>query len=142
MARIQDIAAFNAARETGLEKLMPTVPRITVGMGTCGRGNGAEGLYHAFATAIDRSGMDVVLAGVGCFGSCYCEPIVSVRLPNHPLVMMKKVGANDAGRILQDLATGNITPEFVYCRIEEWDHITGHLRYGNGYPEVPLWNEV
>ncbi|MFA6956374.1 MAG: FAD-dependent oxidoreductase [Thermoanaerobaculia bacterium] len=142
MARIQDIAAFNAARETGLEKLMPTVPRITVGMGTCGRGNGAEGLYHAFAAAIDRSGMDVVLAGVGCFGSCYCEPIVSVRLPNHPLVMMKKVGANDAGRILQDLATGNVTPEFVFCRIEEWDHITGHLRYGNGYPEVPLWNEV
>ena len=42
MPRIQDIGAFNAVRESGLAKLMPSVPRITVGMGTCGRGNGAE----------------------------------------------------------------------------------------------------
>jgi NADH-quinone oxidoreductase subunit F len=30
----------------------------------------------------------------------------------------------------------------VYCKIEEWDHITGSIRYGHGYPEVPLWSEV
>ena len=34
------------------------------------------------------------------------------------------------------------SPELVYCKIEEWDHITGSIRYGHGYPEVPLWNEV
>ena len=48
MPRIEDIGVFNAVRETGLAKLMPAVPRIAIGMGTCGRGNGAEGLYHAF----------------------------------------------------------------------------------------------
>ena len=42
MPRIQDIGAFNAVRESGLAKLMPSVPRLTVGMGTCGRGNGME----------------------------------------------------------------------------------------------------
>jgi NADH-quinone oxidoreductase subunit F len=142
MPRIQDIGAFNTVREAGLAKLVPAVPRLTVGMGTCGRGNGAEGLYQAFAEAIERSGADVVLAPVGCFGACFQEPLVSVRLPGKPLVILHKVQANDAGRILEDIAEGNLTPDLVYCKIEEWDHLTGHVRYGEGYPEVPAWNEV
>ena len=47
MPRILDIGGFNAVRESGLAKLLPEVPRIAVGMGTCGRGNGAEEVYHA-----------------------------------------------------------------------------------------------
>ena len=81
MPRIQDIGAFNAVRESGLAKLMPAIPRITVGMGTCGRGNGAEEVYHALNEAIERSGQDVLLAGVGCFGACFQEPLVGVACP-------------------------------------------------------------
>src|SRR5579863_2545203 len=98
MPRIQDIGAFNNVREAGLAKLLPPVPRLTVGMGTCGRGNGAEGLYHAFVEAIERSGADVLLAPVGCFGACFQEPLVGVRLPGQPLVILSKVQANDANR--------------------------------------------
>ena len=101
MPRIQDIGAFNAVREAGLAKLMPAIPRLTVGMGTCGRGNGAEGVFQAFAEFIDRRA-DIVLAGVGCFGACFQEPLVSVRLPGKPLVMLRKVQAHDADRILED----------------------------------------
>src|SRR5436305_6813545 len=142
MPRIQDIGAFNSVREAGLLKLAPAVPRLTVGMGTCGRGNGAEGLYHAFSEAIERQGMDLVLAPVGCFGACFQEPLVSVRLPGQPLVIFRKVQANDAGRILEDISEGNLNPDLVYCKIEEWDHLTGHVRYGEGYPEIPRWNDV
>ncbi len=142
MPRIQDIGAFNAVREIGLAKLAPPTPRIAVGMGTCGRGNGAEGLYHAFAEGVERSGMNVVLANVGCFGACFQEPLVNVRLPGSPLVILHRVQANDAGRILHDLSTGNITPELAYCRVDEWDHITAQLKYGRGYPELPSWNDV
>jgi len=142
MPRILDIGAFNAVREAGMAKLVPGIPRVAVGMGTCGRGNGAEGLYHAFAQALQSSGDDMVLAPVGCFGACFQEPLVSVRLPGNPLVMLRKVQANDAARLLHDIAKGNLTPDLIYCKIEEWDHITGHLRYGQGYPEVPSWNEV
>ena len=142
MPRILDFGAFNAVREAGMAKLVPAVPRVAIGMGTCGRGNGAEGLYHAFAQAVERSGDDLVLAPVGCFGACFQEPLVSVRLPGNPLVMLRKVQANDAGRLLQDVAKRNLTPDLICCKIEEWDHITGHVRYGQGYPEVPLWNEV
>jgi len=142
MPRILDIGAFNAVREAGLAKLMPSVPRITVGMGTCGRGNGAEGVFHAFAELIERSGNEIVLAGVGCFGACFQEPLVTVRLPGQPLVVLYRVQANDAGRILHDVTTGKITPDLIYCKIEEWDHVTGYLKHGHGYPEIPLWNEV
>jgi len=142
MPRIQDIGAFNTVREAGMAKLAPAVPRLTVGMGTCGRGNGAEGIYHAFAEGIERSGADIVLAPVGCFGACFQEPLVSVRLPGKPLVILRKVQANDAGRILEDVVAGNLSPDLIYCKIEQWDHLTGHVRYGEGYPEVPAWNEV
>ena len=142
MPRILDIGAFNAVREAGLAKLVPPVPRLAVGMGTCGRGNGAEGLYHAFLQAIESSGANLVLAPVGCFGACFQEPLVNVRLPGSPLVILRRVQANDATRVLHDIANGNLSPDLIYCKIEEWDHITGHVRYGQGYPEVPLWSDV
>ena len=41
MSPILDIAAFNSVREAGLAKLTPPAPRVAIGMGTCGRGNGA-----------------------------------------------------------------------------------------------------
>jgi|CZKD01.1.fsa_nt_gi NADH-quinone oxidoreductase subunit F len=142
MPRILDIGAFNAVREAGLAKLVPPVPRLAVGMGTCGRGNGAEGLYHAFLQAIESSGANLVLAPVGCFGACFQEPLVNVRLPGSPLVILRRVQANDATRVLHDIANGNLSPDLIYCKIEEWDHITGHVRYGQAYPEVPLWSDV
>ena len=84
MPRIEDIGVFNAVREAGMAKLVPPVPRIAVGMGTCGRGNGAEGLYHAFAEAIERSGTDSSSPASGCFGACFQEPLVNVRMPGQP----------------------------------------------------------
>ena len=142
MARIQDIGAFNAVREAGMAKLLPAVPRITVGMGTCGRGNGAEEVYHALNEAVDRSGMEAVLTGVGCFGACFQEPLVGVRLPGKPLVILRRVHANDAARILEGVATGAFPQDLWYCKIEEWDHITSVARYGQGYPEIASWNAI
>jgi NADH-quinone oxidoreductase subunit F len=142
MPRIQDIGAFNAVRESGLAKLTPSIPRITVGMGTCGRGNGAEEVFHALNEAIQRGGLDVLLASVGCFGPCFQEPIVSVRLPGNPIVILHRVHANDANRILEGLSTGTFPSDLVYCKIEDWDHITAHVRYGQGYPDIPLWNTL
>ncbi len=142
MSRIEDIGIFNAMREAGLAKVLPAMPRIAVGMGTCGRGNGAEGVYQALAHAIDRDGLDIQLAAVGCFGACSEEPLVNVWLPGQPMVILRRVQASDVERILTDLSRGRITPDLAWCKIEEWDHITAHLRYGVGFPELPLWSEL
>ncbi|HXY42194.1 MAG TPA: FAD-dependent oxidoreductase [Vicinamibacteria bacterium] len=142
--KIQDISAFNEVREKGLAKLLPSRARVTVGMGTCGSGNGAEAVYHAFASEIDARGLPVSLAPVGCFGFCAEEPIVNVWVPGHPLLMLHRVQPNHVDGILNGLiGHGKLPPpEIVLCKIEEWDHLTGHVKYGFGYPELPNWNEI
>jgi len=142
MTPIADIGTFNTAREAGMTKLMPPVPRVAVGMGTCGRGNGAEEVYRAFADAIEAHGLDIRLAAVGCFGACSEEPLVNVWIPGQPLVLLRRVHSSDAGRILADLAQGRIPPDLAWCKIEEWDHITARIRYGAGFPELPHWHEI
>ena len=140
--RITDLSSFNAVREAGLAKLLPSRPRIAIGMGTCGSGNGAEGVYHAFASAVDRRGLGYHVARVGCFGFCAEEPIVNVWLPGKPLLILHHVQVNDVDAILDDLAAARLPIELALCKIEEWDHITGHVKYGTGLPEVPNWNEI
>jgi NADH-quinone oxidoreductase subunit F len=140
---IQDFAAFSAVREAGLAKLLPSKPRIAVGMGTCGSGNGAEAVYHAFSSEIDARGLAVQLVPVGCFGFCAEEPLVNVWVPGHPLLMLHRVQPNHVDGILHGLGHGHLPPaEIVLCKIEEWDHLAGHVKYGTGYPDVPNWNEV
>jgi NADH-quinone oxidoreductase subunit F len=141
--KIQDIAAFAAVREAGLGKMLPSKPRIAVGVGTCGTGNGAEAVYHAFASEIDARGLAVQLAPVGCFGFCAEEPLVNVWVPGRPLLMLRRVQPNHVDDILHGLALGQLPPaELILCKIEEWDHLTGHVKYGYGYPDVPSWNEI
>ena len=143
MTRIQDIAAFNEVREAGLAKLLPSKPRIGVGMGTCGSGNGAEAVFQAFASEIDARGLAVQLAPVGCFGFCAEEPLVNVWVPGRPLLILHRVQTNHVDAILGGLGQGKIPPpDLVLCKVEEWDHLTGHVKYGYGYPELPHWNEV
>src|SRR5689334_2291955 len=137
MPRIEEIGAFNQVREIGVGKLVAPIPRIAVGMGTCGRGNGAEGLYHAFADAIERCGEAMYLTTVGCFGACSQEPLVNIRMPAKPLLILHSVQEHNAESVLQAVLAGHVPPEFAYCKIETWDHITAHIRYHEGYPDLP-----
>jgi NADH-quinone oxidoreductase subunit F len=140
--RIQDIGSFATVREAGMAKLLPPRPRIGVGMGTCGKGNGAEGVYHAFSEAINQQGGDARLASVGCFGFCAREPFVNVRVPGKPLVILQQVQTSDVRRILDDAACGNVPEDLALCKIEQWDHITAHIEYGTGFPNIPVWDAV
>ena len=142
MIRIQDIGTFNSVREAGMAKLLPPRARIGVGMGTCGAGNGAEGVYHAFAEAINQQGRDVELASVGCFGFCAMEPLVNVRLPWTPLVILRRVQASDVRRILDEIAAGTMPEDLALCKIEDWDHLTAHIHYGTGLPKIPSWQDL
>ncbi len=142
MSRIQDLGTLSAAREAGMAKLLPNRPRVVVGMGTCGAGNGADAVYHAFSEAINRDGRDVKLVSGGCFGFCAQEPLVNVRLPGQPLIVLRRVQSSDVSRILDGIAAGTFPEDLALCKIEEWDHITAHLQYGTGLPKIPSWQEI
>ena len=141
--RIQDLSSFNAVKEAGLAKLMPYKPRIGVGMGTCGSGNGAEGVYHAFVDDIERRGLDVQL-GARRLLRLLRAGAAGERVAARPAAR-RFCGAcspNNVPHILDELYLGKVPAELALCKIEEWDHLTGQVKYGSGYPEIPSWREV
>jgi NADH-quinone oxidoreductase subunit F len=142
MTRIRDENTFNSVRNVGLGKLLPSRPRIAIGMGTCGAGNGAEGVYHAFADAIGQRGLDVQLVQTGCFGFCAEEPLVNIWSPGQPIVILRRVRTDHAGEILDGLARKKFPDDLVLCKIEKWDHITTQLDYGSGHTAIPLWDDI
>jgi NADH-quinone oxidoreductase subunit F len=142
MTRIRDLSTFSTVRGAGMAKLLPFRPRIAVGMGTCGAGNGAEAVFHAFADAIDKRGLDILLARVGCFGFCAQEPLVNIWLPGRPLVILHRVQSQQIDEILDDVMMGNIPTQLALCKIEEWDYITAQVKYGSGYGSVPHWRDI
>ena len=143
MPRIQDIGAFNAVRESGLAKLMPAVPRITVGMGTCGRGNGAEEVFHALQRGhpAQRPGCNAGRRGLlrlllsGAAGERAAARASAGRCCAACRPTMRRAFSRASPRSV-------MPADLVYCKIEEWDHITAQLRYGQGYPEIPPWNAI
>ena len=132
MKPIRDLETLNAVREAGLAKVKPARPRIAVGMGTCGVGNGAEGVFHAFSDAINKRGIDVDLVQTGCFGFCAEEPLVNVWVPGQPLLILRRVQQDHVGRILDGLRRNAIPDSMILCKVERWDHITAALDYGIG----------
>ena len=125
-------------------KLLPPVPRIAVGMGTCGRGNGAEGLYHAFAEA-DRSQRHAIsfLPALAALARASRSRWSTCACPGRPLLILHRVQANDAGRILARPASRSDRPRtWSSARSRSGTTSPARIRYGTGYPEMPLWNDV
>ena len=106
--KIHDLDGLLDLRRTGLMKLMPGKARITVGMGTCGIGNGAREVFEALAQALKRREVDAQLTPVGCFGFCAAEPLVTVHLPGLPLVVLGRVAPTDAAAIADAAAQARL----------------------------------
>ena len=140
--RILDLDGLHDIRRTGMTKILPGKPRIGVGMGTCGIGNGARAVFAALADALENQDVDAQLTTLGCFGFCAAEPLVNVHLPGLPLVVLGQVRPQDAAAIVDAIAAGRPPLDKAICRIDEWDHLTGHVRYGRGLAELPHWDEI
>ena len=140
--RIHDLDGLHDIRRTGMMKILSGKPRLGVGMGTCGIGNGARDVFKALAEALQQQSVDAQLTPVGCFGYCAAEPLVNIHLPGYPLVVLGRVTPDDAAMIVKAIAANRPPLEKALCKIEEWDHLTGHVMYGRGLDELPHWNEI
>lgn len=92
----------------GIDRLYPAVPRITVGMGTCGRSAGAEGIFLAFQNEIAERSLDVQLVPVGCEGMCWAEPLVEILLPGNPRVVYANVSPSQVTGLVKGIAEDNL----------------------------------
>ncbi|MDR3240523.1 MAG: (2Fe-2S) ferredoxin domain-containing protein [Clostridiales bacterium] len=60
---------------------------LAVGEATCGVAAGAKKIADTLQEEIDRLGLkNASIIATGCFGYCYAEPMVEVRMPGKPSV--------------------------------------------------------
>ena len=58
------------------------VPKIHIGMATCGIASGALETKEAFEEALAQRGIEALIHTVGCVGHCYAEPVVVIDHPD------------------------------------------------------------
>lgn len=90
-------------RIEGLWRLYPERPRITVGLGTCGKAAGGEEVYAAIADYLQEQGVDAVLEAVGCRGACWAEPLVEVQNPGCGRALYGNVSAGEVGKLMDSI---------------------------------------
>ncbi len=127
----------------GLAHFYGDMPWISVGMGTCGIGSGADAVWKALSEKLDST--QARLRRVGCFGFCAAEPAVMAWRPKKPILLFTDVEPRKALRILDGLQsdeTFDKVAKLAEARIEEWDFRTSKLEFGRGYPQLPTWKEL
>ncbi len=136
------IKKISKMKNAGLKKIKPDLPSISIGMGTCGIGNGADQLYEAFETGLKGQKGGITLRKTGCLGYCSKEPLVNINIPGQPLLVLNRVQKKDVNAIIKGIEKASFPERLILCKISEWDHHTHHISYGSGYKGVPEWNEI
>jgi NADH-quinone oxidoreductase subunit F len=134
---------LGAMRKTGLERIKPARPFISVGLGTCGVGNGAKLLFEALEEK--AKGGTVAIRRVGCFGFCAAEPLAIAYRPGRPALLFTDAKPTSAQRLLDgvsDDASFERLAKAAAAKIETWDFRTASVEFGAGFPFLPSWNEI
>jgi NADH-quinone oxidoreductase subunit F len=126
-----------------IKNLFPNTPRIMVGMGTCGIGNGADQVFACLKEAISANKLSIDLVPVGCFGFCAKEPLITIYFPKKPLLLLSEVTVDDVDAIINAVKSQTVPTQRLMAKIESWDFLTtSPMTFGRDYPDIPLWSEV
>jgi NADH-quinone oxidoreductase subunit F len=79
------------------------VPKIHIGMATCGIAAGASETRLAFEEALAERGVKARIHTVGCLGHCYAEPVVIIDHPESgfPPIFYPEVNPGKAGMLVK-----------------------------------------
>jgi NADH-quinone oxidoreductase subunit F len=108
------------------------VPKIHVGMATCGIAAGALDTRRAFQEALAEQGVEALIHPVGCAGHCYAEPVVVIDHPRSgfPPIFYHQVTAGKAKMLVKlFLAGGDPRLEHVYGATVENDLIPSVMEF-------------
>ncbi len=134
---------FDEAVKRGMAGVRPDMPTLSVGMGTCGIGNGAAELFSALGDAAKGTGVSVKKAG--CFGFCAAEPLVMAYLPGKPILLFFDQSAAKASRLVAmaaDSGSWEKLAKAASAKISHWDFHTWRAEYGDAWAGVPEWDEL
>jgi NADH-quinone oxidoreductase subunit F len=80
-----------------------TVPKIHIGMATCGIASGALETKKAFEDILAERNVEAIIHPVGCIGHCYAEPVVIIDHPDSgfPPIFYPEVTAGKAQMLVK-----------------------------------------
>lgn len=106
--------------------------KIVVHMGTCGLASGAQGIYDTVLDLIKENKLtdialtsgeelnsmdnpsDLVLTTSGCAGMCCNEPMMTVKLADHPSVTYQKLTLKKTQKIFKEhIMGGNVLHKYA-----------------------------
>lgn len=102
------------------------VPKIHIGMATCGIASGALETKKAFEEALAERNIDALIHCIGCIGHCYAEPVVIIdhQDSGFPPIFYPEVNAGKAKMLVKlFLEQGDPRFEHVLGAMEENDLI-------------------
>lgn len=128
--------AFSAIRQEALKRRKAfqeaPVPKIHIGMATCGIASGALETKKAFEEALAERNVDARIHTVGCWGHCYAEPVVIIDHPDSgfPPIFYHQVTAGKAKMLVKlFLEDGDPRFEHVYGATQENDLIPSLMEF-------------
>jgi NADH-quinone oxidoreductase subunit F len=108
-------ALFDDARRRQEQFEQNPLPKIHIGMATCGIASGALETQAAFDEALADRGVEALVHTVGCVGHCYAEPVVVIDHPDSgfPPILYPEVTPGKA-RMLVKLFLEEGDPRFEH----------------------------
>jgi NADH-quinone oxidoreductase subunit F len=90
------------------------IPRILVGMGTCGIAAGADSIVEELERLLTELKIKADIIKVGCIGLCYAEPLIEIVKPGKPGIFYGSLTAETAAEITRDyLVNDNPRPDMA-----------------------------
>jgi NADH:ubiquinone oxidoreductase subunit F (NADH-binding)/Pyruvate/2-oxoacid:ferredoxin oxidoreductase delta subunit/(2Fe-2S) ferredoxin len=84
-----------------------TQPLVQIGLGTCGKAAGADGVYAAARQTFKEMNLLGRVMSVGCIGMCYQEPLMAVRKPGGPFIYYGHLSGPETREILISYLQGD-----------------------------------
>ena len=106
MHQVSGVAsAYGAIREKAEKRRKEcrkeALPRIYVGLATCGIASGALETKKAFEEALANSDVEARIHTMGCIGHCYAEPVVIIENPGFPPILYPNVTPGKAKMLVR-----------------------------------------
>ena len=106
----RSIITLTEKKINALNHIGNTKPIIYIGMGSCGLAAGAKQTHNVLLKILKEEHIDAQIIPVGCIGSCFCEPILDIKMPGK-------------SRVVYNHMTKDRIPEFVEKVIKDEEHI-------------------
>jgi len=94
------------------------LPRIILGLGTCGLAAGGREVLTAVQQKLAEDCIQAEIVQVGCIGSCYAEPLMDIEKPGGPRISYRDITPKKAIQLIEDRLVGDeLLPELALAVI-------------------------